>query len=1009
MNKNYPSVTDHLKLQFGDSFDEKFAELTADFRKDLLEWFQKTYKEVLVIKKDDKLRRKRIVDILNKNVSDLENIIEAHEDFKWADNWNLLIEEVIEALPETIVEYQSEDRFATQDDDSIKLKFQKKLKRTARRVGMPFKKDKKGWKQVIQLKNTAKLQLTGLSNLPDRLLSEELELQSRAIGKLLEQQPVNKEVAESKEQEDVENDQPVDDGSDSSKEESKQQSISEKPDYQFEVIEKIETHLQESIQILKSIESDPPISEQVFNVCFQAAVISGTVEEDRQLLEPDSIKNKLIEKKSSLAKQQTEWLKFFKSQFSDFAIQIEIARFAFLADKAREEILNFTHSFFRDYFYLPLEAGVTRIKEISERLKKQKSDKLPAKLVQELRDEISSKLTDELLERMRDEEEQQLIIDQIQKVITDLQLGFYNFTETFVLAEKRVIENGRPQLTTDTVSWKKLASRYVQEKALREMDPEKREWGVFVKKLSSEAEEVVQVVDVNLLTAKESEDQKDEEQPVLEIAISGADRAVKQLEAAIKQVRERQNSYEKVVKEHFLNSIHSLASKMLSRSYSELEMQDKALQVKAKAQNWQVQVKKYSYNILEKLELFRRYFAIKFKEYRKVSSRFLGFESEDAVSTTEKRNLAEYLATVNVYQKYPFVYKRIFSTDFEIDDRFYTQPSGLYTQFEQSFEDWNLNIDTNFLVVGERGSGKSLALQFIEKRYLEGEKVIFVDFHKTIYKEKDLLGILAKAFGFDQVETRDDLIQKIEKRRSRSILIVENIHNIFIRNIHGFEAIESFWIIMASTRNKLYWLTTCSTFAWNYYVKVFGADQYYSHIVRSDNLNREMLEKSILTRHKATGYELKFEPGSATQRSRTFRKIVSGEAEKQAYLQEQYFNRLDKIAEGNLSIAMIFWMQSIKEFDDKSVKQLPTEVADLDKLEVPSREVLFTLAAMVLHENLTEEELSMSLHQDISESRLMLARLKSKGIAQSTEDGYKLNHLVYRQVVRLLKRRNIIH
>ncbi|WP_069132895.1 ATP-binding protein [Rhodohalobacter halophilus] len=1004
MNKNYPSVREHLREQIGEKFDQAYADMRSEFRLALLEWFQKTYKEILGIKKSDELRNKRVVDTLNKNISDLRQIIEGYNENLWSEKWNQLIEDLTRSLPETVVEYQSEERFAIGEEDSFKLRFQKKLKRFARRVSMPFKKDKSGWKQVVQLRRTVKLQLCGTSDLPNNLLAEEFELLSRAVGKLLEQEPLKEDVESA--------DESVNNGAEDkehSDKESKTKPEEQHAGSKFRVIDQIETHLQESILMLKDSVSKASLSEKVYEACYQAAVVSGTVEENKKLLEDDRLEAIISEKKSILINRQKEWQAFLNSQYSDFAIQIEIARFAFLADRAKEEILGFTHRFFRDFCYLPLENSVKRIKEVSKTLKEQKSDRLPAKLVQELREEISEKLSREMAEGMGNVEGQQHLISQIQKSITDLQLGFYNFTDTFTLAEKRSIENGRPQVTTDTVNWKKLATRYVQEKALREMDPEKREWSAFLNELAAEAEEIIQVVDVNLLTAKESEKEKDEEQSVLEIAISGTDRAVSQLEAAIKRVRERQNSYEKVVKEDFPVSIQSLSESMLSRSYNELEMQDKALQVKATAQNWQDKIVKVYYRALEKFELFRRYFVKKFKEVKGVTARFLGFDDEGAVSTTEKRNLAEYLAKVDVHHKFPFVYKRLFSYDFEIDDRFYIHPKGLFSHFEQSFEDWNLSIETNFLIVGERGSGKSLALKFLEKRFLESEKIVTVNFRKTIHKEKDLIDVIAGAFGFKNIESRDELIQKIQKLRSRKILVVENIHNIFIRNIHGFEAIESFWVIMASTRDKLFWLVTCSAFAWNYFEKVFGADQYFSHIVRSDNLDREMLEDSILTRHKATGYELIFEPGTATQKSRTFKKIMSDEGEKQKYLHEQYFNRLDKIAEGNLSIAMIFWMQSIKEFDDRSVKQLPTEIADLDKLEVPAREVLFTLAALVLHENLNEAELAMALHQDISESRLMLARLKSKGIVQNGEDGYKLNHLVYRQVVRLLKRRNVIH
>jgi small-conductance mechanosensitive channel len=46
-------------------------------------------------------------------------------------------------------------------------------------------------------------------------------------------------------------------------------------------------------------------------------------------------------------------------------------------------------------------------------------------------------------------------------------------------------------------------------------------------------------------------------------------------------------------------------------------------------------------------------------------------------------------------------------------------------------------------------------------------------------------------------------------------------------------------------------------------------------------------------------------------------------------------------------------------------------VADVDKLEIPVRNVLFTLAAYVIHDKLTEEEMALALHKKVPECSLM--------------------------------------
>lgn len=115
------------------------------------------------------------------------------------------------------------------------------------------------------------------------------------------------------------------------------------------------------------------------------------------------------------------------------------------------------------------------------------------------------------------------------------------------------------------------------------------------------------------------------------------------------------------------------------------------------------------------------------------------------------------------------------------------------------------------------------------------------------------------------------------------------------------------------------------------------------------------------------------------------------------------------LAEGNATVAMIFWIRSIKEFNDSQIRIESLEilnVASLDGLDTIS---LFALSAFILHDSLTPSELSMIINSNESDCEMMISRLVSRGLLVGTNNYYKLNDLVYRQVVRLLKNRNILH
>jgi energy-coupling factor transporter ATP-binding protein EcfA2 len=400
---------------------------------------------------------------------------------------------------------------------------------------------------------------------------------------------------------------------------------------------------------------------------------------------------------------------------------------------------------------------------------------------------------------------------------------------------------------------------------------------------------------------------------------------------------------------------------------------------------------------------------LKFDQYSRVVKPYLGIQEDVAISTKEKRNLAEYLARPSVPGDLPFVYKRLFNRDFSIDNRFYISPANSFKMIGDSYDQWSRGISSNVAVIGEKGSGKSTLIRFAEQQYLMDESIARVNLNETFTKEEELLKKLCDALGFKPVSSKDEFIEKVERKKNRSVIVIENIQNIFIRNINGFDALEAFWIIMSSTMDKLFWIVSCSRYSWEFFIKISEADQYFSHVAYTDRLDETEIREAILTRHKSSGYELYFEPDETLKHSRAFKKLLGDEKKSQELVRDQFFSKLSKICEGNTSIAMIFWLQSIKEINSHRFVFQPLEITELDRLEVPSKEVLFTLTALIQHDSLNEQQLALALHQNPSESRLMLARLKTKGIIYAGSNGYHLNHLVYRQVVRILKQRNIIH
>jgi len=794
-----------------------------------------------------------------------------------------------------------------------------------------------------------------------------------------------------------------------------------KTDFKFQIFAELEEHLHLAVQNLKLVEQNneqqmiqltQPFAKDLLSKC-QAA---GTFQLPQKKVSEASGRNSILLSDESYAKQRKEWGRFLMSQFSDLKVQVEIAQYGFLASTSKDDILRHTHEFFRDSFYLPLEQGVNATRSAVKEIGEMKENAAVVKKLASLRDELLKELDEKLLEPMRDIDRVLMPVRNIQNVLGDLQAESRRFSDELNLARKRESNYPVPSVEMDTIRWQSLAARFMNEEAVKKLDPSLQQFEELLTEVISTAEEAVQIVDVNLLAATEStlnenatDDDTDKKQTPLSISLEGLERAISSLEKGIKEIRKKNNVYKEIAETRLPTALDMLAGTMLRRDFDRFELQDKAFLVKEQALNWKQKISAKLAHISEKLELGWRFGVLKFNQYSRIVKPYLGIQKDVAISTKEKRNLAEYLARPSVPTDLPFVYKRLFNRDFSIDDRFYVSPANSFKMIGDSYDQWSRGISSNVAVIGEKGSGKSTLIRFAEQQYLKDVSTVTVTLKETFTEEEVLLKKLCDALGFKPVSTKEEFIEKVERKKNRSVIVIENIQNIFIRNINGFDALEAFWIIMSSTMDKLFWIVSCSRYSWEFFIKISEADQYFSHVAYTDRLDETEIREAILTRHKSSGYELYFEPDETLKHSRAFKKLLGDEKKSQGLVRDQFFSKLSKICEGNTSIAMIFWLQSIKEINSHRFVFQPLEITELDRLEVPSKEVLFTLTALIQHDSLNEQQLALALHQNPSESRLMLARLKTKGIIYAGSNGYHLNHLVYRQVVRILKQRNIIH
>lgn len=980
----YQQVRELTETFFHKNLPLLIREFTAKQMDPFLQWFKETYNSVLKIRKDDPQRQRKIVQLLNASIPQLRTRIENIESSE-TDGWLSVVEAAVDTIPEKIDEQSSPERFEALDDDSAVLRIKKMVKRT-------FRKLPGGSKEIVQtipLRNIVKSVLLESPYIRKEIVGKGYSLMASAFDYILETE--NEAPSEENEKRYTDN-------------------------FRIDQIEHIELHLLEAVQLLKEgVTPEESVLDELSENALNRAEKADTTELRSSLFNDVALSKKRLRYSMELREYEKEWGAYIQSQFADFKVQLELGTYGLEVAEGQKNILGLTHEFFRDFCYLPLEEGVDYVKETKAKLTESRRGQILSKSeTEKVQGEVRSEFAEKILENIRNTELQDEMITRISREVSRIQFKTGAFTEDIAVPNERKIENLVPYTTFETVRWRALATRFFKENVVRELDPAGSELGLFIISVREDIEEALRIVDVNLSAALESADTESEttDESPIEIAMNGLDRSAKLLEESIKRAREKQNSYEEIIHEKLPLALHKLSGYMINRAYGEFEMHDKALQVKEQAINWQNRFSNLLSDFTDKVYLIWRFLKKRTAAVRGTLSRYLGFSGEESVSLQRKRHLSEELSKETTYIDLPFVYRSIFKSDFTIDERFYVVPPQCEQHFRNAFDAWvsEKTSVSNVLIVGEKGSGKSTSVNFFVNKYGTDYPMVTISLDHTIYRADSLLKVLCGAFGFKEVGSVEEFTEKIKRRKKKKTIVqLENLQNLFVRNIHGFEALEVFWHIVSETARELFWTVTISRYSWNFIKKISGADQYFTHIIDVDTLGKEKIRQAILARHRATGYELHFTENSSVKKTRTLRKRETDPQRLQEIEEDQYFEKLSKLAEGNMSIAILFWLQSINKVENNTFHISPIEVTDVDKLEIPSREVLFTLASFVIHDILTPAEMAMSLHQQETQSRLMITRLKSKGMVVERDTSYSLNQLVYRQVVRLLKRRNIIH
>jgi hypothetical protein len=361
----------------------------------------------------------------------------------------------------------------------------------------------------------------------------------------------------------------------------------------------------------------------------------------------------------------------------------------------------------------------------------------------------------------------------------------------------------------------------------------------------------------------------------------------------------------------------------------------------------------------------------------------------------------------------PAIYRQLFAmdgVDGEWDELLVPRERELAI-VDRAFTRWQRQHAASAAVFGEKGSGKTTLLRMARQQLFPEHRFVTALLGSTVRSRAELTHQLAAMFELDDGDDLNSLIDAIDTGEP-TVAVLEDAHHLFERAIGGFDVVFDFLELLSRTRHRVFWILTMDGYAWEYLDRVLNIGQHFAFQVNTTNLEADKLERAIMARHEVSGYALRFEGREEPEDMRSWRPFrprrQQGRLSRREEARQAFFRELNDIAEGNIFQGMFHWLRAITSVEKYTLVLEPPRMMDTEVLEQMPLFDLHTIAAIVLHGGLSAEQHARVFQMNPASSTLHLAALADANLLFRFDDEYKINKVLYRPLVRLLRRRNIL-
>jgi hypothetical protein len=329
--------------------------------------------------------------------------------------------------------------------------------------------------------------------------------------------------------------------------------------------------------------------------------------------------------------------------------------------------------------------------------------------------------------------------------------------------------------------------------------------------------------------------------------------------------------------------------------------------------------------------------------------------------------------------------------------------NALPAEIESILSAWsdNSSLDHSLALYGEKGSGKSSLLDMVEMRFKKCA-VRRIDIPPKLVTREAVLEFFGKQLGVD-LSQGDESLLKADEGKEDAVLLIDNAQNLFLGELGGFEGYRAFAELMNSGTEHLFWCATFNLRSWHYLRAVFGGMPLFRRAIEIGDFSENDIMHLIVSRHQRTDAHLAYDDIIRATQS-------EGDIGGEHQVEKQFFRLLWGQSDGNPRAALMLWMASLTPLGDSRMKVGLPKYPKVVINEKWGDDALFVYAAIMRHENLTQDEVAAVTNLPENIVNIALGTGYDNHLLDcGPDDRYRITAIAQTPLSRLLLGKNFIY